>query len=97
MPITAELENVKRFESVGFTHEQAEILAEVHESTAESHDKSLKEYLDRKFESVDAGIGSSEQRLKTEIAKSNSDLLIKIFGIVAGSLSIAVAILKLFP
>jgi len=97
MPITAELENVKKFESVGFTHEQAEILAEVHKSTAESHVKSLKDYLDRKFESVDAGIDSSEQRLKTEIAKSNTDLLIKIFGIVAGSLSIAVAILKLFP
>ncbi len=28
MPITEELENVKKFESVGFSHEQAEALAE---------------------------------------------------------------------
>lgn len=28
MPITEELKNVKKFESVGFSHEQAETLAE---------------------------------------------------------------------
>ena len=27
MPITKELANIRKFESVGFTHEQAEILA----------------------------------------------------------------------
>ncbi len=28
MPITKELQNIKKFESVGFTHEQAEILTD---------------------------------------------------------------------
>ncbi len=84
MPITAELENVKKFESVGFTHEQAEVLAEIHEASVQNHDQSLKEYLDHKFET-----------LQLKIKASQSDLLIKIFGIVFGCSTLAVAILKL--
>ncbi len=29
MPTTKELDNIRKFESVGFSHEQAEILADV--------------------------------------------------------------------
>lgn len=30
MPITEELKNVKKFESVGFSHEQSEALADIY-------------------------------------------------------------------
>ena len=49
MPITEELKNVKKFESVGFTHEQAEVLAESLEDTVKSGTESLKEFINDKI------------------------------------------------
>ncbi len=95
MPITAELENVKKFESVGFTHDQAEVLAEVHEASVQNHNQSLKEYLDQKFESLENKFSAEIREVRLEIKASQSDLLIKIFGIVFGCSTLAVAILKL--
>lgn len=64
MPITTELENVKKFESVGFTHEQAEVLAETHESAVKAHDESLKEYMEHKFENMELKINGQLMLLK---------------------------------
>ncbi len=85
MPITKELKNLKKFESAGFTHDQAETLADViEESHVDSHE-SLKEFIRNEF---------NNQR--AEIANSQKDLLIKLFGIIVGTVGIAVTILKLF-
>lgn len=43
MPITEELKNVKKFESVGFSHEQAEALAESLEQAQLNGQENLKE------------------------------------------------------
>ncbi len=45
MPITKELENIRKFESVGFTHEQAEILAETLEQSHVDGQQSFKDSL----------------------------------------------------
>lgn len=45
MPITQELKNVKRFESTGFSHEQAEVLAETIEESHVDSQESLKEFI----------------------------------------------------
>lgn len=96
MPITKELKNLKKFESAGFTHDQAEVLADViEESHADSHE-SLKEFirneLEKQTKSFDIKLGS----LETNLISSQKDLLIKLFGIIVGTVGIAVTILKLF-
>jgi len=110
MPITEELKNVKEFESVGFSHEQAETLADVIEkSHAQSHE-SLKDFIrnefekqtkdiDIKFSTFDAKFSTFDAKLGTLEARlmtSQKDLLIKLFGIIVGTVGVAVTILKLF-
>ena len=45
MPITEELKNIKKLESVGFRHEQAEALADIIEQAQLSGHESLKEFI----------------------------------------------------
>lgn len=85
MPITKELENIRKFESVGFTHEQAEILAETLEKSHVDAQQDLKEFINDKID-----------KLELRIKASHTDLLMKIFGIVAGCTSIAIAISKVW-
>ncbi|ODS30798.1 MAG: hypothetical protein SCARUB_04079 [Candidatus Scalindua rubra] len=97
MPITEELKNVKKFESVGFTHQQAEALAETIEQAQASGQESLKEFIRIEMKGLRDEINASELRIKADLANSQKDLLIKIFGIIVGTVGIAVTILKLFP
>ncbi len=83
MPITNELENPRKFESVGFTHEQAETLADVIEQSHVNGQQDLKQF-------IHTEINSLELRIKA----SHTDLLIKILAIAAGCTSIGVAISK---
>lgn len=83
MPITKELENLRKFESVGFTHEQAETLADVIEQSHVNEQQDLKQF-------IHTEINSLELRIKA----SHTDLLIKILAITAGCTSIGVAISK---
>ncbi|HJW85699.1 MAG TPA: hypothetical protein VJ440_03615 [Candidatus Brocadiaceae bacterium] len=50
MPITKELENLRKFESVGFTHEQAETLTDVIKQSHVNGQQSLKDFINDKFE-----------------------------------------------
>jgi len=107
MPITEELKNVKKFESVGFSHEQSEALADVIEqSHADSHE-SLKECIRNEFEkqakdfdvklnALDNRLGKQISALEVSMTASQKDLLIKLFGIIVGTVGVAVTILKLF-
>lgn len=85
MPITAELENINKFESAGFDHNQAKTLAEVIEKSHHDSHQDLKEFIHNE-------INGLELRMKA----SQSDLLMKIFGIIVGTVGIAVTVLKLF-
>ena len=96
MPITEELKNVKKFGSVGFSHEQSEALADVIEqSHAQSHE-SLKEFIRNELEKQTKDFDANLSALETRLMVSQKDLLIKIFGIIVGTVGIAVTILKLF-
>ena len=99
MPITKELENIRKFESVGFTHEQAEILAETLEQSHVNGQQSLKDFINDKFKEVDnkfKDIRAEIVNLEFRIKASHADLLMKIFGIIVGCTSIAIAITKVW-
>lgn len=137
MPITRELENLKKFESAGFSHEQAETLTDVIEKSHVDSQDDLREFfrneLSRQIGGLDNKIGSLDSKLskeisnldnklsnkisdldsklsnkfgdlrveisdlRVEISRELKDLLIKIFGIIVGTVGVAVTILKLFP
>jgi hypothetical protein len=159
MPITEELTNLKKLESVGFTHEQSEVLADVIEKAQVSGQESLKEYIHSElkelrgeFRDLENRLLASQKELENRLLSSQKelenrlvssqkelenrllssqkelenrllssqkglenrllsyqkdleilmvtsqkDMLIKIFGIIVGSLTVAVTILKLFP
>ena len=114
MPRTSELDNLKKLESAGFSHEQAETLADVIEKSHVDSQESLKEFirnentklenklsnrinaLDDKLSNRINGLDKEISTLRVEISRELKDLLIKIFGIVVGTVGIAVTILKLF-
>ncbi len=101
MPITRELDNLKKLESVGFSHEQAETLADVIEKSHIDSQENLKEFfrneLSKQIGGLDSKLSKEISNLRVEINKELKDLLIKIFGIIVGTVGIAVTILKLFP
>ena len=85
MPITKELENIRKFESVGFTHTQAETLTDVIERSHVDSQQDLKVFINDKID-----------KLELKIKASHTDLLMKIFGIIVGCTSIAIAIMKVW-
>ncbi len=97
MPITRELENLEKFESAGFNHEQAKTLADVIEKSHVDSQESLKEFIHSENTNLENKIDSNISGLETRLMASQKDLLIKIFGIIVGTVGIAVTILKLFP
>ncbi len=115
MPITSKPDNLKKLESVGFSHEQAETLADVIEKSHVDSQGNLKEFirdentklenkLSNKINGLDDklctrinGLDKEISSLRVEISRELKDLLIKIFGIVVGTVGMAVTILKLFP
>lgn len=98
MPITSELDNLKKLESVGFSparqmaggHEQAETLADVIEKSHIDSQESLKDFIHNENTNLDL-------RINETISRGPKDMLIKIFGIIVGTVGVAVTILKLFP
>lgn len=97
MPITRELDNLKKLESVGFSHEQAETLADVIEKSHVDSQESLKEFIHNENANLENKLSKEISSLRVEMSKELKDLLIKIFGIVVGTVGLAVTILKLFP
>ena len=84
MPITKKSDNIRKFESVGFSHQQAETLADVIEKSHVDSQQDLKSFISEKID-----------KLELRIKASQTDLLMKIFGIVAGCTTIAIAVVKL--
>ncbi len=97
MPITRELDNLKKLESVGFSHNQAETLADVIEKSHVDSQESLKEFIHNENTKLENKLSKEISSLRVEISKELKDLLIKIFGIIVGTTGVAVTILKLFP
>lgn len=109
MPITKELDNLRMFESAGFTHEQAEVLTDAIEQSHVDGQQNLKDFIsglhedtNRRFAEVNKQFDEIRKEMRTEITglewrikASHADLLMKIFAIVAGCTSIAVAVTKI--
>ena len=84
MTITKEFDNILKFESVGFSHQQAETHADVIEKSHVDSQQDSKSFISEKID-----------KLELRIKASQTDLLMKIFGIVAGCTTIAIAVVKL--
>lgn len=109
MPITKELDNIRKFESVGFSHEQAEVLTDVIEQSHVNGQQGLKEFIRNELDGFRREMDDFRKEFRNEIKEvrneinslelrmkaSQTDLLVKIFGIVAGCTSIAIAVSKL--
>ena len=103
MPITDELKNIQKLESVGFNHKQAEALADIIEQAQNNGIESLKDFIrneinglelrtDTKFANMKADIAN----LKADIMTSQKDMLVKIFAIVFGISGMLFAMIKIF-
>jgi hypothetical protein len=108
MSITEELNNIKSLESAGFDHKQAEALTCIIEKAQVSGREDLKEFIRSENSSLRNEIRNEINNLRNEfkqdikdlevrMAYAQKDLLIKIFGIIVGTVGVAVTILKLFP
>ena len=106
MPITKELNNIRKLEAVGFPHEQAEALTDIIEQSHVDSQQGLKEFIHSENASMDirlkASLAELELRFKASQAEmelrlktSQTDLLVKFSGIIAGFISAALAIAKL--
>ena len=96
MPITKELENINEFESVGFDHNQAKTLTKIIEQSHVDSHESLKGFIRNELDKQTKDFDSKLYALETRLIASQKDILIKIFGIVVGTVGVAVTILKLF-
>lgn len=108
MPITQELENIKKLEAVGFDHKQAEALAGIIEKAHVDGREDLKGFIRQELDNVRQELRQEINQVRNEIKQEIKDLevrlawalkdhLIKLFGIIFGTVGLAVAILKAFP
>ena len=112
MSITKELENINELEAVGFDHKQAKAITKIVEQSHVDSHETLKDFirgeLDSKINGLRNDLNSNVnglrndlmceiKDLKVSIAESQKVLLIKLFGIIVGTVGLAVTILKLFP
>lgn len=67
----------------------------IEQSHADSHGN-LKEFIRNEFEKQTRDFDAKLSALETHLMISQKDLLIKIFGIIVGTVGVAVTILKLF-
>lgn len=95
MPITKELSNIKKLEAVGFPHEQAEVLADIIEQSHVDSQQDLKEFIRNELKISMSEMKTSMSEMEARLRASQSDLLIKYSAIVAGFITMALAIAKL--
>ena len=95
MPITKELNNIKKLEAVGFPHEQAEALTDIIEQSHVDSQQSLKEFIHNENTNLEIRLKSSQAEMELRLKTSQTDLFIKFSAIVAGFISAALAIAKL--
>ncbi len=101
MPITTELQNIRELKEAGFTEQQAEKLAEIFERSQQQGFEKFVEVLDQRLGEMEARLNakfdSKIDGLRVEMYKAMNDQLMKMFALMVGVVSLAVAIIKLFP
>jgi len=108
MPITQERQTMQDLRGAGFTQQQAEVLAEKLEATAQATQQDLKDFIrqelntrfaesDNKFAQFRQEINTRFAELGTEMHATQKDLAFKLIATMIAAISLAVAVIKLFP
>lgn len=103
-PITSERENIQLLRESGFTQQQAEAVTAVVERSLQQGFDKFSEVLQRELAAIRGEMAQMRSELKIEIRdsridiqKSMTDQGWKIIGAVLAIVTIAVAVIKLFP
>ena len=85
MPITKELDNLKKLKSVGFTNEQAEILADVIEQSHIDGQQSLKDFIHNEITGLELRVnnkidklGSLQPEMESRLKLSQSEMEVRL-------------------
>lgn len=101
MPITNPLQNAQRLEALGFTARQAQGLAEILEEAIHANNQDLKEFIRAENERLRTDLKGEFRAeiagLRAEMHSALREQLMRFITIVFGLVTIAVAIIKLFP
>ena len=108
MPITDTLQNSKRLEALGFDHEKSQGISEILEDAIQAGQQDLKEFIRAELQGVKIELQSElndvkgklnvvKNELRAEFHMGMRDQLLKFVAIMAMMISLAVAIIKLFP
>lgn len=101
MPITAERQNIADLRAVGFTEQQAVVLAEKLETAAQAVSQDLKGFivteLDKRFGPLRADMELRFAQMEARFERSMRLQLATILSALVGVVGVAVAIIKLFP
>jgi len=90
MPITNTLKTAAELKLAGFPENQANVLAEKFEETATAVSEDLKSFISRELD-------RKLNELRVEFHSSMRDQTFKMMAVLIAALSLAVAIIKLFP
>lgn len=108
MPITNPLQTAQRPEALGFPPRQAQGLAEILEEAIQANNQGLKEFIRAENENLHAEMKTDMEtlraefkmdieRLRAEMHAALREQLMRFGTIVWGLVTVAVAIIKLFP
>ena len=97
MPITDTLKTAEEFRGAGFSEEQASLLAHKLEEAIQANNQDLKEFIRGEFEHFETRMDAKFSEIRVEFHQSMKDLTIKLVGVMIAVVSLAVAVIKLFP
>ena len=98
MPITDALENAKRLETLGFTHEQAHGLSELLEQTAQGAQPDFSNLATKAdVQGLASELRLEMQAMETRILRELRTQMLWFFTMLVGLLGLTIAILKFLP
>jgi vacuolar-type H+-ATPase subunit I/STV1 len=104
MPIIQERQTMQDLRAAGFSQQQAEVLAAKLEATAQATQQDLKDFIRQEFAQFRQELNTrfAEMDVKfadvrTEMHATQKDLAFKLIATLVAGLSLAVAVIKLFP
>ena len=97
MPVTDTLKTAADLKLAGFPDNQAKVLAEKFEETATAVSEDLKSFISRELKELRLEMDRKLSDIRVELHSSMRDQTFKLMAILIAALSLAVAIIKLFP
>jgi hypothetical protein len=108
MPITQERQTMQDLRAAGFSQQQAEVLAAKLEAAAQATQQDLKDFIRQEFAhfrqevkveftQIRSDMDVKFAELRTEMHATQKDLAFKLIATIVAAISLAVAIIKLFP